>query len=180
MAEKHLVFTNHSKNPSPSSLKKFKSRAIICSPTMRLAYANCQLSNRCISYQSPYNFYCLIIDHFYKIGCLDTHDHSCSWTHISRDILRISPPIRKNSKFRKFINKCYQQDKHFIYVLYTVNKLARIRMIITLLHGIHQKIFQMVFSAEKVCYCRTASFAIVSATFTSKIMATLLHKLVDS
>ena len=116
---------------------------------IKLAYANCQLSNRCISYQSPYNFHCLIIDHFYKIGCLGTRDHSCTWTHISRDILRISPPVHENSKFREFINKCYQQDKprdkHFIYVLYTVNKSARIRMIITSFHGIHQKIFQMVF-----------------------------------
>ena len=147
MAEKHLVFTNHSKNPSPSSLKKFKSRAIICLPTMRhqTSLCNCQLSNRCISYQSPYNFHCLIIDHFYKTGCLGTRYHSCTCTHISRDILRISPPVHESSKFSKFIYKCYQQDKHCIYVLYTVNKSARIRMIITSLHGIHQKIFQMVF-----------------------------------
>ena len=95
-------------------------------------------------------------------------------------MLRIYPPIHENSKICEFINKCYYQNKHFICVLNTVNKSGRIRMIISLLHGIHQKIFRWFLLAEKVRYCRTGSFAIVSTTFTSKTMATLSLKLVDS
>ena len=43
-----------------------------------------------------------------------------------------------------------------------------------------RRLFRWLLSTEKVPYCRTASFAIVSATFTSETMATLLYKLADS
>ena len=55
-------------------------------------------------------------------------------------------------------------------------------MIISLLHGIHQKIFQMVsFGREgPLLYIEQQVSPLVRTTFTSEIMATLSHKLVDS
>ena len=107
-------------------------------------------------------FHCLIINCFHTIGFQSTRDYSCTCKHISRDILRIYPAICKNSNICKFINKCYLQNKHFIHVLYTVNKSIGLRLMISLFHGIHQKIFLRVsFDREgqvlynsKFCHCQ--------------------------
>ena len=106
----------------------------------------------------PYNFHSLIIDHLHATGCLDPCDYSCTCKYISHDIFRIYPPAHKNSKIHELMNNGYQQSKHFIHVLCTVNKSTKIRMIISLFHGIQKKIFKWFLLTEKVWYCHTASF----------------------